>query len=64
MLFANLLPHILKNNCFAHLPWEIVPTDMFNKYRERTSWEAFLGWKAVRRCTTHACFIHPEYNTL
>ena len=31
------------------LQWEITPTDnMFSKYREVfTSWEAFLGWKAV-----------------
>ena len=29
-----------------NLPWELVPLDIFNKYREvLSSWEAFLGWK-------------------
>ena len=46
--------NIHQDNCFIHLPWEIMPTNIFNKYREAfSSGEAFLGLKQSEEDAPH-----------
>ena len=43
--------HILQN---VHLPWEIMPTYMFNNYGEVFStWKASFGWKQSEEDAPH-----------